>query len=123
MAQTEATRRRRAADARDRGTPMTNPQLLIPDEATEGLEPLFREQIWNCLTMLTARGRSILVIDKNVEHLTRICDRHHVIECRRTVWSGTSEQPMAEPDLQHRHLGIRRRTPGNPAPERSRTPD
>jgi branched-chain amino acid transport system ATP-binding protein len=85
---------------------MTNPKLLILDEATEGLAPLIREEIWNCLSMLKARGQSILVIDKNVEHLTRICDRHTIIERGRTVWSGTSEQLMAEPDLQHRYLGI-----------------
>lgn len=85
---------------------MTNPHLLILDEATEGLAPLIREEIWNCLSMLKARGQSILVIDKNVGHLTRICDRHFIIERGRTVWSGTSDQLMAEPDLQHRYLGI-----------------
>jgi len=85
---------------------MTNPRLLILDEATEGLAPLIREEIWNCLSMLKARGQSILVIDKNVGHLARICDRHFIIERGRTVWSGTSEQLMAEPDLQHRYLGI-----------------
>src|SRR6266700_1469788 len=85
---------------------MTNPRLLILDEATEGLAPLIREEIWNCLSMLKARGQSILVIDKNVGHLTRICDRHTIIERGRTVWSGTSEQLIAEPDLQHRYLGI-----------------
>jgi branched-chain amino acid transport system ATP-binding protein len=85
---------------------MTNPRLLILDEATEGLAPLIREEIWNCLSMLKARGQSILVIDKNVGHLTRICDRHFIIERGRTVWSGTSDALMAEPDLQHRYLGI-----------------
>jgi branched-chain amino acid transport system ATP-binding protein len=85
---------------------MTNPRLLILDEATEGLAPLIRGEIWNCLSMLKARGQSILVIDKNVGHLARICDRHFIIERGRTVWSGTSEQLMAEPDLQHRYLGI-----------------
>src|SRR3974390_1751310 len=85
---------------------MTNPRLLILDEATEGLAPLIRDEIWNCLSMLKARGQSILVIDKNVGHLTRICDRHFIIERGRTVWSGTSEQLIAEPDLQHRYLGI-----------------
>jgi branched-chain amino acid transport system ATP-binding protein len=85
---------------------MTNPRLLILDEATEGLAPLIREEIWTCLSMLKARGQSILVIDKNVAHLSRICDRHFIIERGRTVWSGTSEQLMAEPDLQHRYLGI-----------------
>ena len=85
---------------------MTNPHLLILDEATEGLAPLIREEIWNCLSMLKARGQSILVIDKNVGHLSRICDRHYIIERGRTVWSGTSGELMAEPDLQHRYLGI-----------------
>jgi branched-chain amino acid transport system ATP-binding protein len=85
---------------------MTNPRLLILDEATEGLAPLIREEIWNCLSMLKARGQSILVIDKNVGNLTRICDRHYIIERGRTVWSGTSAQLVAEPDLQHRYLGI-----------------
>src|SRR6516162_7795695 len=85
---------------------MTNPKLLILDEATEGLAPLIRQEIWNCLSMLKARGQSILVIDKNVEHLARICDRHFIIERGRAVWSGTSEQLIAEPDLQHRYLGI-----------------
>ena len=85
---------------------MTNPKLLILDEATEGLAPLIREEIWNCLSLLKSRGQSILVIDKNVEHLTRICDRHYIIERGRTVWHGTSEQLMAEPELQHRYLGI-----------------
>ena len=84
----------------------TNPRLLILDEATEGLAPLIRQEIWNCLSMLKAQGQSILVIDKNVEHLSRICDRHTIIERGRTVWSGTSDQLMAEPDLQHRYLGI-----------------
>jgi branched-chain amino acid transport system ATP-binding protein len=85
---------------------MTNPKLLILDEATEGLAPLIREEIWNCLSMLKARGQSVLVIDKNIEHLTRIADRHYIIERGKAVWSGTSEQLIAEPDLQHRYLGV-----------------
>jgi len=85
---------------------MTNPRLLILDEATEGLAPLIREEIWHCLSMLKARGQSVLVIDKNIEHLTRIADRHYIIERGRAVWSGTSEQLIAEPDLQHRYLGV-----------------
>jgi branched-chain amino acid transport system ATP-binding protein len=85
---------------------MTNPRLLILDEATEGLAPLIREEIWNCLSMLKARGQSVLVIDKNVENLARIADRHYIIERGRAVWSGTSAQLIAEPDLQHRYLGI-----------------
>ncbi|MFB6417997.1 MULTISPECIES: ABC transporter ATP-binding protein [Bradyrhizobium] len=85
---------------------MTNPKLLILDEATEGLAPLIREEIWNCLSLLKSRGQSILVVDKNVDHLARICDRHTIIERGRTVWSGTSDELMAEPDLQHKYLGI-----------------
>jgi branched-chain amino acid transport system ATP-binding protein len=85
---------------------MTNPRLLILDEATEGLAPLIRDEIWNCLSMLKAKGQSVLVIDKNVGNLVRIADRHYIIERGRAVWSGTSEQLIAEPDLQHRYLGI-----------------
>jgi branched-chain amino acid transport system ATP-binding protein len=85
---------------------MTNPRLLILDEATEGLAPLIREEIWNCLSMLKARGQSVLVIDKNVENLTRIADRHYIIGRGRTVWSGTSAELIAEPELQHKYLGI-----------------
>jgi branched-chain amino acid transport system ATP-binding protein len=85
---------------------MTNPMLLILDEATEGLAPLIREEIWSCLSMLKTQGQSVLVIDKNVGNLARIADRHYMIERGRTVWSGTSEQLLAEPELQHRYLGI-----------------
>jgi branched-chain amino acid transport system ATP-binding protein len=85
---------------------MTNPKLLILDEATEGLAPLIRDEIWNCLSLLKARGQSVLVIDKNIEHLTRIADRHYIIERGRAVWSGTSDELIAEPDLQHRYLGV-----------------
>ena len=85
---------------------MTNPMLLILDEATEGLAPLIREEIWSCLSMLKTQGQSVLVIDKNVGNLAKIADRHYMIERGRTVWSGTSEQLLAEPELQHRYLGI-----------------
>ncbi|PJG52362.1 ABC transporter ATP-binding protein [Bradyrhizobium forestalis] len=85
---------------------MTNPKLLILDEATEGLAPLIREEIWSCLSLLKSRGQSILVVDKNVDHLARICDRHTIIERGKTVWSGTSNELMAAPDLQHKYLGI-----------------
>ena len=85
---------------------MTNPRLLILDEATEGLAPLIRDEIWECLTRLKAAGQSILLIDKNVDALTRIADRHYLIERGRVVWSGTSAQLSAAPDVQHRYLGI-----------------
>jgi branched-chain amino acid transport system ATP-binding protein len=85
---------------------MTNPRLLILDEATEGLAPLIRDEIWRCLENLRAAGQSILVIDKNVEALTRIADRHYVIERGRVVWSGSSPELAAAADIQHRYLGI-----------------
>jgi branched-chain amino acid transport system ATP-binding protein len=85
---------------------MTNPRLLILDEATEGLAPLIRAEIWQCLTKLREAGQSILVIDKNVEALTRIADRHYLIERGRVVWTGTSTELAAAPDIQHRYLGI-----------------
>jgi branched-chain amino acid transport system ATP-binding protein len=85
---------------------MTNPRLLVLDEATEGLAPLMRAEIWQCLTRLKAAGQSILVIDKNVEALTRIADRHYLIERGRVVWSGTSAALAAAPDIQHRYLGV-----------------
>jgi branched-chain amino acid transport system ATP-binding protein len=85
---------------------MTNPRLLILDEATEGLAPLIREEIWRCLELLRKAGQSILVIDKNVDALTRIADRHYIIERGRVVWSGTSKELSASTDLQHRYLGV-----------------
>ena len=85
---------------------MTNPRLLILDEATEGLAPLIRAEIWRCLKQLRADGQAILVIDKNVAALTEIADRHYLIERGRVVWSGTSKQLAAAPDIQHRYLGI-----------------
>ena len=85
---------------------MTNPRLLILDEATEGLAPLIRAEIWRCLASLKASGLSVLVIDKNVEALTRIADRHYLIERGKVVWSGSSAELAAAPDVQHRYLGI-----------------
>ncbi len=85
---------------------MTNPRLLILDEATEGLAPLIRDEIWRCLELLRAAGQSILVIDKNVDALTHIADRHYIIERGRVVWSGSSPELANAPDIQHRYLGI-----------------
>ncbi len=85
---------------------MTNPRLLILDEATEGLAPLIRDEIWHCLESLRASGQSILVIDKNVDALTRIADRHVIIERGRVVWTGTSPELANSADIQHRYLGI-----------------
>ena len=85
---------------------MTNPRLLILDEATEGLAPLIRTEIWRCLVRLKELGLAILVIDKNVGVLTRVADRHFLIERGRVVWSGLSRELAAAPDVQHRYLGI-----------------
>jgi branched-chain amino acid transport system ATP-binding protein len=85
---------------------MTNPRLLILDEATEGLAPLIRGEIWQCLAQLKAAGLSVLVIDKNLDALSRIADRHYFIERGRIVWSGTSAELARSPDVQHRYMGV-----------------
>jgi branched-chain amino acid transport system ATP-binding protein len=85
---------------------MTNPRLLILDEATEGLAPMVREEIWLCLAALRTAGQTVLVIDKYVERLIALCDRHTIIEKGRVVWSGTSAQLDADHTVWHRYLGI-----------------
>jgi branched-chain amino acid transport system ATP-binding protein len=85
---------------------MTNPRLLILDEATEGLAPLVRRTIWQALVRLKQRGLSILVIDKNLAALTRIAERHYILEKGQVVWSGSSASLRADPDLAHRYLGL-----------------
>jgi branched-chain amino acid transport system ATP-binding protein len=85
---------------------MTNPRLLILDEATEGLAPLVRADIYRSIEQLKAEGLSILVIDKDVNALTRVADRHYVLEKGRVVWSGSSAQLRENRDMQHRYLGI-----------------
>ncbi len=85
---------------------MTNPKLLILDEATEGLAPLVREEIWRCIQRLREEGQAILLIDKNVEALTRIADRHYVIEKGRVVWHGSSEELRLDEDVRQRYLGL-----------------
>jgi branched-chain amino acid transport system ATP-binding protein len=85
---------------------MTNPRLLILDEATEGLAPLIRNEIWNCVRNLKSAGQSILLVDKNIEALTRIADRHYIIEKGKVVWDGTSSQLQDDTELQHRFLGV-----------------
>jgi branched-chain amino acid transport system ATP-binding protein len=85
---------------------MTNPKLLILDEATEGLAPLIRDEIWRCLASLKAAGQAVLVIDKNVDVLCEIADRHTIIERGRVVWSGPSSELAAREELRHRYLGI-----------------
>ena len=85
---------------------MTNPTLLILDEATEGLAPLIRAEIWRCLGRLKSGGLSILLIDKHVQALARLADHHYVLEKGRVVWSGTSAELIARADVQHRYLGV-----------------
>jgi len=85
---------------------MTNPRLLILDEATEGLAPRVRDEIWHSLERLRAGGQSILVIDKNVRALIHLADRHYIIERGRMVWAGSSRDLARASDIQHRHLGI-----------------
>src|SRR5665213_3606543 len=85
---------------------MTNPKLLILDEATEGLAPLIRQEIWRCLARLKESGLAVLVIDKNVGALMKIVDRHLILERGRVVWSGASAELAEAPDVQHRYLGV-----------------
>jgi branched-chain amino acid transport system ATP-binding protein len=85
---------------------MTNPRLLILDEATEGLAPLIRAEIYRSIERLKADGLSILVIDKDVKALTRVADRHYVLEKGRVVWSGGSADLAANSELQHKYLGV-----------------
>ena len=85
---------------------MTNPHLVILDEATEGLAPLIREEIWACLRLLKSQGHTILVVDKYVEKLVELADRHVILERGRVVWSGSSEALAADRSLWHRYLGV-----------------
>ena len=85
---------------------VTNPYLLIMDEATEGLAPLVREEIWKCLARLRAAGQTLLVIDKYVERLVKLADRHTIIERGRVAWQGSSAELDADRGLWHRYLGI-----------------
>ena len=85
---------------------MTNPKLLILDEATEGLAPLIRVEIFQSIAKLKAEGLSILLIDKDVRALVRIADRHTVLEKGRVVWTGSSTELSSNEGVQHRYLGV-----------------
>ena len=85
---------------------MTNPLLLILDEATEGLAPLIRSEIWACLERVKAAGLALIVIDKNIGPLLRIADRHYVVEKGRIVWAGDSVQLKAQPNVLHEYVGV-----------------
>ena len=84
----------------------TNPTLLLLDEATEGLAPLVRDEIWSCLSVLKSAGQAILIIDKNVETLTEICDHHFIVEKGHLVWNGNSDELRANPEIQQQYLGV-----------------
>ncbi len=85
---------------------MTNPRLILLDEASEGLAPRLRAEIWRVLGALKAGGQAILVVDKNIAPLLRLADRHYILEKGRTVWSGTSAELAQAVELQHRYLGV-----------------
>ena len=85
---------------------MTTPKLLILDEATEGLAPLVRKEIWYGLGVLKNRGQSILVIDKNLDALMKLADRHYIMEKGEVVWSGATDEIANNDDLKARYLGV-----------------
>jgi len=85
---------------------MVNPSLLVLDEATEGLAPLIREEIWSGLQRLKEQGQSILLIDKNLEALLALADHHYIIEKGKVVWQGASSELAASPDIKTRYLGV-----------------
>ncbi len=85
---------------------VTNPRLLVLDEATEGLAPLIRDEIWACLARLRSAGQSVLVVDKYVEKLIELADRHTIIERGRVVWQGNSAELDADHGIWHRYLGL-----------------
>ncbi len=85
---------------------LTNPKLLILDEATEGLAPIIRAEIWRCLHELKTIGQTILVIDKNLGEMASLVDRHNIVDKGRVVWTGSPAELAADRDLSHRYLGI-----------------
>ena len=85
---------------------MTNPKLLLLDEATEGLAPLVRNEIWRCLNKLKKEGISMLVVDKNIKDLARIADVHYVIEKGQIVWQGNSSELLKQKEFLGDKLGV-----------------
>jgi len=85
---------------------MTNPRLLILDEATEGLAPLVRQEIWSCLARLKQDGQSILLVDKHFDAMLKLAERHVIVEKGCVVWSGTSAQLAADGALKQRYLQV-----------------
>ena len=85
---------------------MTNPKLMILDEATEGLAPLIRKKIWESLDRIRADGLAILIIDKNLNDLMKLADRHHIVHRGQVVWSGTSQELHRSADIRTQYLGL-----------------
>jgi branched-chain amino acid transport system ATP-binding protein len=85
---------------------MTNPRILVLDEATEGLAPLVRAEIWRCLAALKQEGLTLVVIDKNIAPLARLADRHYVVEKGRVAWHGDSTSLLADPAILHQYVGV-----------------
>ena len=85
---------------------MTNPRLLILDEATEGLAPLIRQEIWDCLARLKSSGQTIIVIDKNIGALLRLADSLHIVEKGRVVWTGSSASLRSQPEVLRQYVGV-----------------
>ena len=85
---------------------MTNPRFLILDEATEGLAPIIREQIWESLTYLKKSGFSILVVDKDINALAQLADHHYILEKGKVVWSGNSFDLLKNRELESKYLGV-----------------
>lgn len=85
---------------------MTNPQLLILDEATEGLAPVIRTEIWHCIMRLREMGQSILLIDKNIAVLKKLADRHYIVEKGRTVWEGNGADLERDHEKVHGYVGV-----------------
>lgn len=85
---------------------LINPKLLILDEATEGLAPLIRQEIWNCLATLKNKGMSILIVDKNIKALMALAQRHYIMEKGQIVWTGDTAALTSRPELQTRYLGV-----------------
>ena len=85
---------------------MTNPRLLILDEATEGLAPMIRQEIWDCLAGLKESGQTIMVIDKNIASLLKLADTHHIVEKGRVVWNGSSASLRERPELLQKYVGV-----------------
>jgi len=85
---------------------MTNPRLLILDEATEGLAPLIRRDIWRCLRLLKDSGQAILIVDKNIAALAQLTDHHYILDKGQIVWDGSSDALLSDASLKARYLGV-----------------